>query len=90
MSTVQVVVKDGTVELVDFAFSPEEVAESFNAWRCADELAADGERGQNLAAEALQRACDDLREAVAPKFATLDDFEAFLIRGFNAVRAARR
>ena len=89
MSAVSVVVKDGTVELVDFAFAPEDIADDFNRWRCADELSADGERGQNLAAEALQSASDDLREACAIRFATLDEFEAFLIRGFNAVRRAR-
>lgn len=91
MSAVQIIVQgDGSVELVDLAFSAEEASEEFDRWRCAHELCLDGERGQNLAQEALQKASDDLREVCAPRFADLDEFEAFLIRGYNALRKARQ
>jgi hypothetical protein len=87
---------DGTVDLIDFSFSPDEATEAFYEYvdkRMQAEDDWDNGRHDHFdrwTAPARDKAGEDLAMVVGIRFADLDDFEAFLIRCFNEVRKARR
>jgi hypothetical protein len=96
MSAVPLVRANGTVEIVDFAFPIGEAAEKFEAYRSAREIADDDYAAGRLYHHSMftepdaNRAAEELAEVCGISFASLDDFEAFIIRCTNAARDARQ
>lgn len=97
MSTVAIILpKDGTFLIEDFNLSPEELIEPFVSWMQAKDAAeADWDQGRydhhdRWTGPALQSAVDEVREALAFRFDSLAELEAFAYRVNVAVEAARR
>ena len=93
-SSVIVVPKGGGFDLMDLSFAPDEVAPAFERYALAKEASdADHEAGRydhqdRWTGPAVQRAADELREAVAPRFDNLADLIKFRDRLNTAIAAA--